>query len=187
MKLTSLGKMQACTERNHGSPNCLCRVLSLGRLWMLLGLLGAVSLSCYGVYDYVWGVPELNELLLQESDTELVAPKLSQERSNTNYQYKMFAIAFVVVLCLCVYYIASKSEEEDSQRAKEMHKEQVLQKMHGFSHNLERQLLVSDAEKRKKTSKHEADMKSLRHRHEQELSSKKKTIYRRNSKPERGL
>ena len=144
------------------------------RLWVVFGLLGVVFIvgTGYAVYDYLHAISELDKLLLQECDTEFIALKLNQERSN--YRFVMVAIVFLIALSLCMYYFAFTNEEEDRWKAEEMRQKQTFYKMYHCSHNLKRELYESDAEKRMKTSQYEADKKSLQRRHKQELLSAEK-------------
>ena len=151
-------------------------------LWVLSVATIAVSIACYAAYNHLGfrkgsaesTSEELDELLLQEDDSKLAALKFSRERSSTLlYRYMMVAIVSLVVLGLCVVssYSAFLKQDQDSRQATETQREEAFCKMYDLSHNLEHQLKVSDAEKRKKSLQHEADKDSLQRRHEQNLST----------------
>ena len=164
--------MQAHTEKNGWASvqnggttgRDLCVLLSVAVI--------AVVIVCYTMYDNYLN-SQLDELLLQEGDVEFLALKLSQERSSTIYWYMVLAIISLVVLGLWVYYnITHTNKEETSPQTEEMRRqEHVFCKMYDHSNNLERQLLMSDAESRVKTSQYKAHKDFLRRRHKQELDT----------------
>jgi len=168
--------MQARTEKNGWASvqntggttgHDLCVLLSVA----VVAVIAAVIVCCK-VYDNYLN-SQLDELLLQEGDVEFLALKLSQERSSTIYWYMVLAIISLVVLGLWVYCnITPTNKEETSPQTEEMrHREHVFCKMYDHSNNLERRLLMSDAESRVKSSQYKAHKDFLRRHHKQELDT----------------
>ena len=152
--------------QEHPGGASVQSLLRTTKLCMLLSVaVIAVSIVCYTVCNHVCSnraeLGVLDELLLQEEDSELITMKFSQEWSSMTY--KMFiTVSLAVVGGLCAYYIVQmvQSTNEEAQW------KQAFWEMYTSYRNLERQL---NAEMRANTSQHKADNNSLRRRHEQEL------------------